>query len=89
MIVWLWDAGSRRGISGDEGRARQAAETCLIAGQATVARVERAVTVLGSRSLVMTYQRLGCGWDARRISSGISWMMFASLLIVSFRVQSD
>lgn len=37
MIVWLWDAGSGRGVTDDQTRARQAAEALLRGGRADAA----------------------------------------------------
>ncbi|WP_300603448.1 hypothetical protein [Trebonia sp.] len=77
MIVFLWDAGNAHGVTDDESRARQAAGACLISGQATTARVERAVTVLGICTLTTCYQRTGDGWSARRRDGRITrWQKF-------------
>jgi hypothetical protein len=78
VIVYLWDAPgparTMRGISGDETAARQAAETCLLTGQADAARVEAAVAVLEIQTLTSAYRRTGRGWQARRGSGGsIKW----------------
>lgn len=78
MIIWLWDAiGPARathGVTGDETRARRAAEACLRSGTAPSARVELAVTVLDTRTLSPGYERTGKGWQARRgPRGGITW----------------
>jgi hypothetical protein len=77
VIVWLWDAPgpdrTGRGITDDGARARHAAEGCIRSGQATAARVERAVTVLGIHTLATGYQRTGDGWSARQHDGQITW----------------
>jgi len=77
VIVWLWDAAgparSGRGITDDDGRARQAAEACIRSGHATAAQVERAVTVLEVRTLTADYQRTGDGWSAQHREGQITW----------------
>jgi hypothetical protein len=77
MIVWLWDAAgparTGHGVSSDEAAARLAAEACLLAGEATAARVEAAIAVLGTETLSSGYRRTGNGWQAQRGRSGISW----------------
>lgn len=70
MIVWLWDARlparTGRGVTDNEGRARQAAETWMRGGGAGAARVEKAFTVLGCLTLAVGYERTGEGWVAQR-----------------------
>ncbi len=65
MIVWLWDARGpgRRGlgVSGDQAGARRAAEACLISGQASAARVEEALALLGIGTLTAD-----AGWRGHR-----------------------
>ena len=83
MIVWLWDArGPARcglGVSGDQSSARQAAEACLISGQASGARVEQAQAVLGIGTLTSHYRRTGQGWQARRADGGgVRWEPLAA-----------
>jgi hypothetical protein len=77
MIVWLWDAcgpaRSGRGVTDDEARAIQMAETLMRSGQATVAKVESAQADLGIRTLTAGYRRTGRGWRARCGGSGIQW----------------
>jgi hypothetical protein len=55
MTVWLWEAGSERGISGDLSRACEAAAACLRGGQADSARVERALLRAGGDWLSSGY----------------------------------
>jgi hypothetical protein len=80
VIVWLWDAlgpaRTTRGVSGDHATALQAAEACLLTGEAHAARVEQAVAILGTETLTSSYRRTGNGWHARRSTSGITWKPF-------------
>jgi hypothetical protein len=77
MIVWLWDAAgphrAGRGVTDNDTSARLAAEACIRSGDATAARVERAVTVLGVPTLSAGYQRTGHGWAARPRDGQITW----------------
>ncbi len=77
MIVWLWDADgparSGRGITSDQARALERAETLLRSGHATVAKVESAQADLGIRTLTSGYRRTGHGWRGRSGDSGIRW----------------
>jgi hypothetical protein len=78
VIVWLWDAHGpvRRGlgVSGDQAGARRAAEACLVSGQASAARVEEALAMLGIGTLASHYWRTGQGWQASRADGGgIRW----------------
>jgi hypothetical protein len=74
MIVWLWEAGSGRGVSDAEPRARAAAAASLRGGQADSARVERALLVAGDRWLISGYRRTGDAWLARLRGDGrIRW----------------
>ena len=77
MIVWLWDAygpaRTGRGITDNQARALQHAETCLRSGQASIAKVEAARAELGIRTLTSGYQRTGQGWRGRCGDSGIRW----------------
>jgi hypothetical protein len=75
IIVFLWDAGSFCGVSDDEKRARRAAAACIRSGHATVARVEKALALPGTYTLVFDYHRTGTGWIGRRRSDGrVSWV---------------
>jgi hypothetical protein len=82
VIVWLWDAhGPGRhglGVSGDQAGARRAAEACLIGGQASAARVEEALALLGIGTLTSHYRRTGLGWQARPAGGGIRWEPLAT-----------
>jgi hypothetical protein len=85
VIVWLWDASgfarTGHGVTDDEARARQAAETLMRRGHATVARLEKAHAMLGIQSLTSGYQRVGEGWTARRQQGGqITWTPFTTSL---------
>ena len=74
MNVWLWEAGSRRRVSNQERRAREAAAACLRGGRADVARVERALFVREGGWLTSGYQRTGEGLaGAARANGRISW----------------
>ena len=81
MIVWLWDAygpaRGGRGITDDEERAIQNAETLMRSGQARVAQVESAHADLGTRTLTSGYRRTGQGWRGRYGDTGIRWESFA------------
>jgi hypothetical protein len=82
MIVWLWDtygpARGGRGITDDEARAIQNAETLMSSGQANVAWVESAHAELGTRTLTSGYRRTGRGWRGRCGDTGIRWEPFAT-----------
>jgi hypothetical protein len=78
--VFLWDAGSLSGITDDEKRARWAAAACIRSGQATAARVERALALPGIATLIFDYHRTGTGWSAQRRSDGrVAWMPLTEL----------
>lgn len=75
MIVYLWDAPPRCGVSDNEKRARAKAEVFLRGGLADAARVEAAVAVTGIRTLECGYDRTGCGWQAvRGPRGGVRWV---------------
>ena len=75
MIVWLWDAGSGRGVTDDQTRARRAAEMLMRSGRADAARVEKALAVTGISALDSGYLRTGHGWTARPRRDGlIQWV---------------
>jgi hypothetical protein len=75
VIVWLWDAGSGRGVTDDESRARRAAEALIRTGRADTARVERAFLVAGLSVLTSGYARTGHGWTAQPRPGGlIRWV---------------
>jgi hypothetical protein len=66
------------GISDDDGRARGAAEQCLRTGQAGLAFVEAARTVMSAHSLSPCYLRTGAGWwAAPGLSGEVHWTKFA------------
>lgn len=74
IVCWLWDAGNSCGVTDDGSRACDAAAKCLRAGDAEVARVEKAFLVPGTRTLTMVHNRTGMGWSARRYRDGrITW----------------
>jgi hypothetical protein len=74
IMVWLWDAGSACGVTGEEARARGAAAGCLRDGKSDTARVEKAFLVPGTRTLSLAHYRTGIGWSARRYRNGrITW----------------
>jgi hypothetical protein len=79
MIVYLWDAhgpaSAARGVTDNDARARKAAETCLVTGQATAARVEKAHLMTGIRAQNSGYTRTGHGWTARPRRDGrVRWV---------------
>jgi hypothetical protein len=74
VIVWLWDAGSGRGVTDDQAHARRAAEALMRSGRADAARVEKAHLVTGIRALASGYTRTGHGWTAQPREGGpIRW----------------
>lgn len=74
MIVWLWDAGSARGVTDDEQRARHAAEASMHDLGGHTARVERASLMSGVRTMTSGYHRTGVGWAGQRHCNGrITW----------------
>src|SRR5580693_6586806 len=73
MIIYLWDAPPRCGVSGSLEKAQEAAGTTLIAGHAPSARVESARLVF-SAALESAYARTGRVWQARSAKDGvITW----------------
>lgn len=73
MIIYLWDAPPRCGVSGSLEKAQEAAGTTLIAGHAPSARVESARLVF-SAALEPAYARTGRVWQARSAKDGvITW----------------
>ena len=75
LTVFLWEAGSRSGVTDDEERARRAAAACIRSGHATVARVEKALALPGIYTLVFDYHRTGTGWIGQRRRDGrVSWV---------------
>jgi hypothetical protein len=85
VIVWLWDADGPdravRGVTDDEERARQAAESWIVSGQAGAAQVERAQFVTGFAALTAHYKRTGHGWTARRARDDgiVTWVPLGRL----------
>jgi hypothetical protein len=74
VIVWLWDAGSVKGVTDNESHALKVAEVSMHGTDAATVRVESAVLVIGVCTLTMGYRRTGMGWLARRVSNGsIAW----------------
>lgn len=76
-MVFLWDAGSGRGVTDDEARARQAAEACLRSGRASTEQVEPAQLVTGFAALTSHYQCTGEGWRARTAEGRVTWVVFS------------
>jgi hypothetical protein len=73
VILYLWEAPPRCGVSGSLERAQETAGTILIAGRAPSARVEAARLAL-SMALESAYVRTGQAWQARRAEGGaIRW----------------
>jgi hypothetical protein len=78
-IVYLWQAdgplNGGRGVCGELGSAREAAEGCLRRGAATGAVVEEAVPEIGIRTLADGYCRTGEAWRAEPApGGGITWV---------------
>ena len=71
MRVWIWDAGTRHGVTDDADRAKLAAQAALREGE--TASVELAIAALGFRDLTTTYVRTGTGWTARATADAITW----------------
>ena len=79
MTVWLWEAGSGRGVSDQERRARAAAAACVRGGRAGSARVERALVMAGDRWLTPGYRRTGEAWVGRSCRDGrVRWTQLAA-----------
>jgi hypothetical protein len=76
----LWDADGVRGVTDDAERARQAAEACIRRGQATTARVEKALALPGTYTLIFDYHRTGIGWVTQRSGDGrVLWARIQEL----------
>jgi hypothetical protein len=71
MRVWLWDAGTRLGITDNETRAMLAATDALRDGDS--ATVELAIATIGFLEPSAIYLRTGRGWTARTTGAGIAW----------------
>jgi hypothetical protein len=71
MRVWLWDAGTRIGVTDNENRAMLAARDALRDGE--TATVELALAALSFREPTAMYLRTGCGWTGRATEGGITW----------------
>jgi len=73
MIIYLWDAPPRCGVSGSLEKAQEAAGTTLIPGHVPSARVESARLAF-SAALEPEYARTGRVWQARSEKDGvITW----------------
>ena len=88
MDAWLWDAWdgpvrSALGVTSSEAGARDAAAECITSGQASAARVEKALYVLGTPALSHDFQRTGEGCVSRLSDSGITWVPIARELAAS------
>jgi hypothetical protein len=85
ITVFLWDAGSLSGVTDDEKRARRAAAAGIRSGHATAARVEKALALPGTSTLVFDYYRTGTGWTAERRSDGrVSWVPLPGRGVVTY-----
>lgn len=73
MIVWLWEAGSACGVSGERGAACRAAASAMAAADAASATVEEAVHLDGGGWLTAGYLRTGRYWVARRHGGRVRW----------------
>jgi hypothetical protein len=71
MRVWLWDAGTRIGVTDNENRAMLAARDALRDGE--TATVELALAALSFREPTAMYLRTGCGWTGHAAEGGITW----------------
>lgn len=69
-MAWLWEAGLRLGITGDEQSAVAATAQNLAPGQ--VACVEQAILGL-DRNLLPDYQRTGIGQVGRLVAGSVFW----------------
>lgn len=76
-MVWLWEAGTAEGVTCNERRAREIAESFLAADRAATALVERAFFVCDLKSLSDSYYRPSSErWSARRGRDGrIMWRL--------------
>ena len=72
MIVYLWDAPPRCGVSGSLEKAQEAAGTTFIAGHAPSARVESA-RLSFSAALEPRYARTGRVWQAHTEDGVVTW----------------
>ena len=72
MILYLWDAPPRCGVSGSLEKAQEAAGTTLIAGHAPSARVESARLAF-SAALEPGYARTGQVWQAHTKDGVVTW----------------
>ena len=79
VTVWLWKSGTAEGVTGDEKRARQLAESFMGVDTAT-ALVKSALFISGPELLADSYyQPLGTPWSARRGRDGqVQWRLTAS-----------
>jgi hypothetical protein len=85
MYIWTAPAngvaGFRRstGVSDDQDRAREAAESALRAGQAGTACVERVYTAMAVPALSLCYVHTGMGWRAQVGRTGsVVWTPFTT-----------
>jgi hypothetical protein len=75
VIVWLWAAGSARGVTDERSKARRAAVLFMRSAGADEGVVEQACFISGTRSLSAGYEWVGAvRWVARRRPGGrVSW----------------
>lgn len=75
MIVFLWQAGTAEGVTGDYATAQQRAASFMRDAGASTAVVEQASFIDGSTSLSSCYQPVpGRCWVARRHPGGrVCW----------------
>jgi hypothetical protein len=76
VFPWQADGPERgvRGVSGDQVSAREAAAECLRRGEATTARIEAAMTEIGTQTLTDDYRRTGEAWQARLSDGRVTWV---------------
>ena len=73
IVVYLWDAGSWRGVTDSLEHAQECAAERF--GEDGQGRIEAAGVVLGAFSQARCYERIGQSWTARRHPDGtVSWI---------------
>jgi hypothetical protein len=87
VIMYLWTASGHdiasfraAGVSDDQARARNAAETLLRTGKAGTAYIECAYTAMATSTLSLCYVRTGTGWQASLGQAGrVVWTPFTTV----------
>jgi hypothetical protein len=86
--MYLWTASGHgiasfraAGVSDDQARARNAAETLLRTGKAGTAYIECAYTAMATSTLSLCYVRTGTGWQAQLGQAGrVDWTPFTTVV---------